>query len=87
MYMLTWPDVGTFNSGLSLSDNIRLSDTHSIHLSAKGSWQQQRINSDEGYHALEIFFPGVERSKRTFMGRVSVSYAWQKNGCRLAAGT
>ena len=87
MYMLTWPDVGTFNSGLSLSDNIRLSDTHSIHLSAKGSWQQQRINSDEGYHALEIFFPGVERSKRTFMGRVSVSYAWQKNGWRLAAGT
>ena len=87
MYMLTWPDVGTLNSGLLLADNIRLSDEHSLHLSAKGSWQYQRVNSDEGFRALSIYFPGMERTKTGWMGRVSLSYAWQHNGWRIAAGT
>ena len=32
MYMLTWPDVGTFNTGLALTDDIALAPQHHIRL-------------------------------------------------------
>ena len=61
MYMLTWPDVATFNTGLALTDDITLAPYHHIRLSAKGAWQRQHINSDEGFHALSIYFPGMNQ--------------------------
>lgn len=87
MYMLTWPDVGTFNNGLQLSDNISLSAEHSLRFSAKVSWQHRRVNSDEGFRALSIYFPGMERTTSGWIGRVSASYAWQHEGWRIAVGT
>ena len=87
MYMLTWPDVGTFNTGLALTDDITLSPHHHIRLSAKGAWHHQRINNDEGYQALNIYFPGMERGNSRFIGRLAASYAYEKNAWKLAVGT
>lgn len=69
MYMLTWPDVGTFNTGLALIDNITLTPHHHIRLSAKGAWQRQYINSDEGFHALSIYFPDMNQGNSRLIGR------------------
>ena len=87
MYMLTWPDVGTFNQGLSLSDDIQLAQHHHLRLSAKGSWQHRRINNDEGFRALTIYFPGMEQTASTLTGRIALSYAYTNNGWKLALGT
>ena len=87
MYMLTWPDVGTFNQGLSISDDIQLTKHHHLHLSAKGSWQHRRINNDEGFRALSIYFPGLEQAASALTGRVALSYAYTNNGWKLALGT
>ena len=59
MYMVTWPDVGTLNTGVALTDNVRIARNQSLRLSAKVAWQQQRLNNEEGYHALKVFFPGM----------------------------
>ena len=56
MYMVTWPDVGTLNTGLALNDYIQLGKAHAVNVSAKLAWQQQRLNSQEGYQALSVFF-------------------------------
>lgn len=87
MYMLTWPDVGTFNTGLSLSDDISLSAHHSLRITAKGSWQHRCINNDEGFRALGIYYPGMSRTASDFTGRIAASYSYRRGGWRLSAGT
>ena len=76
MYMVTWPDVGTLNVGAALTDNIRLNSESSLHLSGKLSWQHQRLNSDEGYKALSVFFPGMKQAYHQTTGRIAASYQW-----------
>ncbi len=74
MYMVTWPDVGTLNTGLALSDLVRLTEGQSLKVSAKLAWQTQRLNNEEGYRALEVFFPGMRRSYQQVTGRVALNY-------------
>ena len=87
MYMLTWPDVGTFNTGLALTDEITLAPQHHIRLSAKGAWQHRRINNDEGFDALGIYFPGMEQAEARLTGRLAVSYAYVFGNLKMAFGT
>ena len=74
MYMVTWPDVGTLNTGAALTDDIRLTDASSLHLSGKLSWQYQRLNNEEGYKALSVFFPGMEQAYHQTTGRIAASF-------------
>ena len=74
MYMVTWPDVGTLNTGVALSDRIRLGSSHMLNISAKVAWQQQRLNNDEGYHALSVFFPGMQQQYHQMTGRIAANY-------------
>ena len=76
MYMVTWPDVETLNVGAALADNIRLSSASSLRLSGKLSWQHQRLNNDEGYKALSVFFPGMKQQYHQTTGRIAISYQW-----------
>jgi iron complex outermembrane receptor protein len=74
MYMVTWPDVGTLNTGLALTDNISIARHQSLRLSAKVAWQQQRLNNEEGYHALRVFFPGMTDAYHQTTGRIAANY-------------
>ncbi len=87
MYMLTWPDVGTFNTGLSFTDDITITSHHHFRVSAKGAWQHQQINSDEGYQALSIYYPDMDKGKSRLIGRLAVSYAYEHSGWAIAVGT
>ena len=74
MYMVTWPDVGTLNTGFALTDNMRIARNQSLRLSAKVAWQQQRLNNEEGYHALKVFFPGMTDAYHQTTGRIAANY-------------
>ena len=74
MYMVTWPDVGTTNVGAALSDDISLGRQSTLRLSGKLSWQHQRLNSEEGYKALSIFFPGMKQQYHQTTGRVAAHW-------------
>ena len=74
MYMVTWPDVGTLNTGVAVTDNINIARNQSLRLSAKVAWQQQRLNNEEGYHALKVFFPGMTDAYHQTTGRIAANY-------------
>ena len=74
MYMVTWPDVGTLNTGVAVTDNISIAPNQSLRLSAKVAWQQQRLNNEEGYHALKVFFPAMTNAYHQTTGRIAASY-------------
>ena len=74
MYMVTWPDVGTLNTGVALTDRISLTSQQSLKVSTKIALQTQRLNNDEGYHALEVFFPGMKRNYQQLTGRIAATY-------------
>ena len=86
MYMVTWPDVGTLNTGVALTDNVRIADNHSLRLSAKLSWQQQRLNNEEGYHALRVFFPGMGDAYHQTTGRIAANYQLSIVNCQFNLG-
>ena len=86
MYMVTWPDVGTLNVGVALSGAVELTDRSSLRFSGKLSWQHQRLNSDEGYHALSVFFPGMVQQYHQTTGRLSASYQLSILNSQLSIG-
>ena len=86
MYMVTWPDVGTLNTGAALTDDIRLTDASSLHLSGKLSWQHQRLNNEEGYKALSVFFPGIKQQYHQTTGRIAASYQLSIVNSQLSIG-
>ena len=86
MYMVTWPDVGTLNTGVALTDNMRIAGNQSLRLSAKVAWQQQRLNNEEGYHALKVFFPGMTDTYHQTTGRIAVNYQFTIHNSRFTIG-
>lgn len=74
MYMVTWPDVRTLNSGVAVVDNVSLPHGQSIRLSAKAAWQRQCLKNEDGYNALAVFFPGIRNEFHQLIGRVSANY-------------
>ena len=89
MYMVTWPDVGTLNTGLAVTDNVNIARNQSLRLSAKVAWQQQRLNNEEGYHALKVFFPGMTDTYHQTTGRIAANYnflIFKSLNCSIGAG-
>ncbi|MBR5657219.1 MAG: hypothetical protein IKW98_11165 [Prevotella sp.] len=89
MYMVTWPDVGTLNTGVALTDNVSITHHQSLRLSAKVAWQQQRLNNEEGYHALRVFFPGMTDAYHQTTGRIAANYnffIFNFFNCSIGAG-
>ena len=86
MYMVTWPDVGTLNVGAALADDIRLTASSTLHFTGKLSWQHQRLNSDEGYQALSVFFPGMQQQYHQTTGRIAANYQLQSAASLFSAG-
>ena len=87
MYMVTWPDVRTLNTGFAMTDNISIAHNQSLRLSAKLAWQQQRLNNEEGYHALRVFFPGMEDAYHQTTGRIAANYALSIKNYALSIGS
>ena len=74
MYMVTWPDVGTLNTGVAFTDNVTVTDNQSLRLSAKVAWQNQRLNNEEGYNGQKVFFPLMTDSYYQTTGRIAANY-------------
>ncbi len=86
MYMVTWPDVGTLNTGVALNDRISLADQQSLTLIAKWAVQWQKLNNEEGYHALRVFFPGMKDSYHQVIGRIAATYQLSFANSKLSFG-
>ena len=87
MYMVTWPDARTLNTGLSATDNLQLTATQALRLSAKVAWQQQRLHNKEGYHALKVFFPTMTDAYHQTTARLAASYLLDVKPFTVSFGT
>ena len=87
MYMVTWPDVGTLNTGLAVTDNVSIDERQSLRLSGKLAWQQQRLNNEEGYSGQKVFFPLMTDSYHQTTGRIAASYQFSIFNSQFSIGT
>ena len=85
MFMLTWPDVRTLNTGLFAVDEYRFDYGHSIRLSAKGSFQNDGAQSVSGWNTLQIYYPGMPQYKNRFTGNIEGRYRFLTDVWEAAA--
>jgi len=85
MFMYTWPDVRTAYTGISISDNISLSQNHSIRFSINPGFRQNRITNTFGLNSLKIFYPDMKASKNRFLYSALAGYGFKKGHIELSA--
>lgn len=85
MFMLTWPDVRTLNTGLFIVDQYNIGKNHSLRFSAKGTFQRDGLYShgkhgDFGLEQNRGYYPNMSAFKNRILGNVSALYQFKKNG-------
>ncbi|KAA6301408.1 MAG: hypothetical protein EZS26_002395 [Candidatus Ordinivivax streblomastigis] len=85
MFMLTWPDIRTLNSGLFASDEYRLDERNTIRLSSKISIQRSSVESSSGLKTLQIYHSGMQPSNNRLVWNVAGQYQFRTGGWELAA--
>ena len=73
MFMLTWPDVRTWNSGVFAGDTWALGNA-SLILGARISLQENTVADAFGLNSLRIFYPNMDASKYRVLKSVSARY-------------
>ena len=73
MFMLTWPDVRTANSGLYFRDRIKW-ESNEILVAFRGELQNNRIASEFGLKSLQIFYPDLIESQFRSNQSISINY-------------
>ncbi len=86
MFMYTWPDIRTFNTGFYLEDEYLINNRSSIHISSRLSTQTESIANDTGLKSLRIFYPDKEKNEERFLVKGSVYYRYTKDGWSFSAG-
>ncbi|UII80411.1 TonB-dependent receptor plug domain-containing protein [Flagellimonas sp. CMM7] len=73
MFMLTWPDVRTINSGFYAEDEISLKES-SLKLSTRLAVQGFNVADEFGLNSLRIFYPEMRQRQTRFLKSVSAAY-------------
>lgn len=73
MFMLTWPDVRTFNSGFYAEDMIQF-NTGYLKLSTRLAINMGNVADEFGLNSLRIFYPEMPQRKNRFLKSVSAQY-------------
>lgn len=87
MFMLTWPDVTTWDSGLYIEDKITLKENKAFKLSTRIGFHSNSISDDFGLNSLQIFYPELSKTKQRFLWNIAGEYIYQKNNFEYILGT
>ncbi|WP_203296119.1 TonB-copper family protein [Luteirhabdus pelagi] len=85
MFMLTWPDVRTWNTGIFVQDAIAL-EKGNMSLSTRISYHRNWIVDEFGLNSLRIFYPEMEASQHRFLASFGSNYDRTINHFKLAVG-
>ena len=85
MFMLTWPDVRTLNSGFYLEDRIKMGQG-SLRLSTRMVLQNSHVADALGLGSLRIFYPEMERSTLRFLKSTAVQFHKKQGAFHLHTG-
>ncbi len=75
MFMLTWPDVNTFYSGLNAEDRIRFNSHLDLTVHAGLGLHENTIGSEFGRRSLELLYLDLPSSKRRLLANAGASFA------------
>ncbi len=73
MFMLTWPDVRTLNSGFYIEDDLDLQGS-SLKFSGRMAMQGYRVADALGLGSLRIFYPNMPESQTRLLKSMAVQY-------------
>ena len=85
MFMLTWPDVRTMNTGVYLEDALKL-EQGQLKLSTRLTYQGFRIADEFGLNSLQIFYPEIEASQTRFLKSFSARYHREIQNFEISSG-
>jgi iron complex outermembrane receptor protein len=85
MFMLTWGDVRTFNSGLALSDEISLDRRNTLRFSTKLSWQRSGLHNKAGFKMLQTYYPEFDPYGDRFLWKQPNRVLWDLSGRYFAS--
>ncbi|MDR3273287.1 MAG: TonB-dependent receptor [Flavobacteriaceae bacterium] len=86
MFMYTWGDIKTFNSGLFFDDEYHFNDQNSVHFSTHLNFQNDGVENDDAFNSLKIFFPNMQKSQNRFLYNVSAKYHFHRKDWELILG-
>ncbi|MDR2123078.1 MAG: TonB-dependent receptor [Flavobacteriaceae bacterium] len=86
MFMYTWPDIRTYNTGIFIEDMYRINEKNSFHFSSRAGFQHEIIQSNFGLRSIRIFFPETNKSRNRFLFKATAHYQYTKNDLTLTAG-
>lgn len=85
MFMLTWPDVRTLNTGFYAEDGIKLKKG-TLKLSTRLATQGFNVADSFGLNSLRIFYPEMEQRQTRFLKSVGAQYQRNFNTLELSGG-
>ncbi|WP_422858462.1 TonB-dependent receptor domain-containing protein [Flagellimonas sp. S174] len=85
MFMLTWPDVRTLNTGIYLEDEFELKEGQ-LNLGARITYQGFRVADEFGLNSLRIFYPDLEASQTRFLKSISARYYRKLGDFEVSSG-
>jgi iron complex outermembrane recepter protein len=86
MFMYTWPDVRTLNTGVFLEDKYRLSPENFLQISTKLAMQRDGVQSDFGLNTLQIYYPDMNRYKNRFLWNIAGKHLFYSKNIRCKIG-
>lgn len=86
MFMLTWPDVRTFYSGIYLEDNYKFNSKWYLKSSVQTALHSNTINSDMGFSSLQIFYPDINKTHNRFLKNVATHLIYNTNKWNFSTG-
>jgi len=86
MFMYTWPDVRTLNSGISLDDKYVLDLRNTLQFTSKLSFQRDAVESNSGFNTLLLYYPEMTQFQNRFLWNVNEKYTHYLKDIELKAG-
>jgi iron complex outermembrane receptor protein len=78
MFMYTWPDIGTFYTGIYAKDAYALDQSKTISGSVRFGFYENTIGEQVGLESLQIFYPDLTDSQDRFLMSFSADYEIKK---------
>ena len=78
MFMYTWPDVKTFNTGLYIKDEFHLNRHNMLSFSTRIAYQKNSIDNKVGLQSLQIYYPNMTDTQNRILPSLSANYKHHK---------
>lgn len=78
MFMLTWPDVHTIFSGLSIEDHYQFRPDAALKVTASAGLHSNSVTSDFGLQSMKIFYPQMQETNVRMLKSLAASLIIKK---------